>query len=95
MGTPIKEAYLGFAKWGWNGDDRFMRCRTCGGTLRPQQTDVPFKTGATTIVILKWLPVLQCGQCGEIELEQATMHRVEELIWRVGGAELAIIQFAA
>ncbi|MBL8210060.1 MAG: YgiT-type zinc finger protein [Bryobacterales bacterium] len=73
-----------------------MRCRTCGGTLRPRNTDLPFKTGDTTIVILKALPVLQCGQCGEIELEQATMVRVEELLERVdAAAELEIIRFAA
>lgn len=73
-----------------------MRCRTCGGTLRPRNTDLPFKTGDTTIVILKALPVLQCGQCGEIELEHATMVRVEELLERVdAAAELEIIRFAA
>lgn len=42
------------------------------------------------------VPVLQCGQCGEVELEHATMLRVEELLEKVdAAAELEIIRFAA
>ena len=42
-----------------------MRCRVCGGLLEPRVTDLPFKIGDSSIVILKALPVLQCRQCGE------------------------------
>ncbi len=55
-----------------------MRCRVCGGTILSKVTDLPFKTGDTSIVIFKALPVLQCAECGETELEQGTMSRVEE-----------------
>jgi hypothetical protein len=57
---------------------------------------LPFKIGDSAIVIFKSLPVLQCDQCGEAELEQATMSRVDELLASVNGsAELEVIRYAA
>ena len=73
-----------------------MRCRACGGLLDPRVTDLPFKLADTTIVILKALPVLQCPQCGDTELDQATMSRVDQLLHAVDrSAELEVIQYAA
>ena len=73
-----------------------MKCRVCGGMLEARVTDLPFKVGDSSIVILKALPVLQCGQCGETELEHATMVKVEALLDRVDRtAELEVIRFAA
>jgi YgiT-type zinc finger domain-containing protein len=75
-----------------------MRCRVCGGLLEQQVTDLPFKTADSTIVIFKFkaLPVLQCKQCGDTELEHATMLRVDALLAAVDrSAELEVIRFAA
>ena len=73
-----------------------MRCRVCGGQLEARITDLPFKIGDSSIVILRSLPVLQCRQCGETELEQATMSRVDQLLAAVdSSAELEIIRYAA
>ena len=73
-----------------------MRCRICGGLLEPRVTDLPFKISDSSIVILRSLPVLQCRQCGDTELEQATMLRVDQLLAAVdGSAELEIIRYAA
>jgi YgiT-type zinc finger domain-containing protein len=73
-----------------------MRCRICGGLLEARVTDLPFKIGDSSIVILKSLPVLQCRQCGEPELEQTTMSRVDQLLGAVdGSAELQVIRYAA
>ena len=73
-----------------------MRCRVCGGQLESRVTDLPFKTGDSSIVILRLLPVLQCRQCGDTELEQATMSRVDQLLAVVrGSAELEVIRYAA
>ena len=73
-----------------------MRCRVCEGLLEARVTDLPFKVGDFSIVILKALPVLQCRQCGETELEQATMSRVDRLLGAVdGSAELQVIRYAA
>ena len=73
-----------------------MRCRICGGLLESRVTDLPFKIGDFKIVILRSLPVLQCRQCGDTELEQATMYRVDQLLATVdGSAELEVIRYAA
>ena len=73
-----------------------MRCRICGGLLERRVTSLPFKLGEHAIVIIKGLPALQCRQCGDTELEQDTMLRVEELLAGVGrSAELEVIRYAA
>lgn len=73
-----------------------MRCRICGGLLEARITDLPFKIGDSSIVILKSLPVLQCNQCGETELDQVTMLRVDQLLASADrSAELEVIRYAA
>jgi YgiT-type zinc finger domain-containing protein len=73
-----------------------MKCRVCGGLLEPRVTDLTFKTGDSSIVILKALPVLQCRQCGDIELEHSTMARVDELLVATDrSAELEVVRYAA
>jgi YgiT-type zinc finger domain-containing protein len=73
-----------------------MRYRICGGRLEARVTDLPFKIGDSSIVILRSLPVLQCRQCGDTELEQATMSRVDELLAAVDrSTELEVIRYAA
>src|ERR1019366_8557184 len=72
-----------------------MRRRICGGLLESRVTDLPFKIGDSSIVILRSLPVLQCRQCGDTELEQATMTRVDQLLdAEDGSAELEVIRYA-
>ena len=73
-----------------------MRCRVCGGLLEARITNLPFKMGGSTIAILKDLPVLQCRQCGDTEMEHATMSRVDKLLGAVDkSAELEVIRYAA
>ena len=73
-----------------------MKCRVCGGALRPMITDLPFKVSERTIVIVKSLPVLQCERCSEYSFEDKTFARVEELLGKADtAAELEIIPFAA
>ena len=73
-----------------------MKCGVCGGLLTKQITDLPFKTDVISIVIIKGVPVLQCGQCGETELDSTTMKRVDELLAVLDGAtELGVIRYAA
>ena len=73
-----------------------MRCRVCGGSLESRVTDLPFKIGDTAIVIVRSLPVFQCGQCGETELDDAAMSRVDTLLARVDkSAELEVVRYAA
>jgi len=73
-----------------------MRCRLCGGMLERRVTDLPFKIGDSSIVILKALPVLQCRQCGDTEIENETMIRVDQVLAGVdASSELEVIRFAA
>jgi YgiT-type zinc finger domain-containing protein len=59
-------------------------------------TDLPFKTGDSSIVVFRALPVLQCRQCGDVELEHQTMLRIDQLLAAVDkSAELEIIRYAA
>jgi YgiT-type zinc finger domain-containing protein len=41
--------------------------------MEERVTDLPFKIGDTSIVIVRALPVLQCRQRGETELEHDAM----------------------
>ena len=41
--------------------------------MEPQVTDMPFKLSATTIAVLKKLPVFQCDHCGEHAIEDLVM----------------------
>jgi YgiT-type zinc finger domain-containing protein len=73
-----------------------MKCGVCGSDLRPTHTDLPFKLRETAIVILKDLPVLQCGGCPQYLLEDSVLARVDEMLARVdSGAELEIVRYAA
>ena len=73
-----------------------MKCTICGATMNRVASDLPFKTTDHTIVILKSLPVLQCGNCAEYLIEDAVLSRVDEILATVdGAAELEVIRFAA
>lgn len=73
-----------------------MKCHICGGDVQAATADMPFKLDFNRIVILKNLPVLQCGQCGEYLIEDPVMVRVEEMLDGVdASAELEIVRYAA
>ena len=50
-----------------------MKCHTCGSGLKNLTTDLPFKRDEHSIVIVKNLPVLQCGNCGDYLLDDSVM----------------------
>lgn len=73
-----------------------MKCTICGAMMDRVQSDLPFKTDGNTIVILKNLPVLQCGNCTGYLIEDPVMHRVDQILAGVASrAELEVIQYAA
>ena len=73
-----------------------MKCTVCGAKMRATSTDLPFKTTEQTIVILKSLPVLQCGNCAQCLIEDIVLRRVDQILATVdGAAELEVIRFAA
>ena len=73
-----------------------MKCGVCGDQLQPVHSDLPFKVSERTIVILKALPVLQCGNCAHYLLEDRVLSRVDTMLASIdGAAELEIIRYAA
>jgi YgiT-type zinc finger domain-containing protein len=59
-------------------------------------TDLPFKTDIHAIIIIKNLPVMQCGNCSEYLIEDQIMQKVDDIINRMDrGAEVEILNFAA
>ena len=73
-----------------------MRCHVCGGHMKDVCADMPFKLDDTRIVIIKRLPVLQCGECAEHAFTDGVMARIEQALAGVDShAELEILTFAA
>jgi YgiT-type zinc finger domain-containing protein len=73
-----------------------MKCTVCGAELTATRTDLPFKVGDTSIVILRDLPVVQCANCPQYLIEDPVLPRVDEMLARVvRGTELEIIRYAA
>lgn len=73
-----------------------MKCRVCWSAMEAIRTDLPFKVSDRAIVILRNLPVLQCGICGEYLFEDPVFAEVEEILSRVdNSAELEVIRYAA
>lgn len=73
-----------------------MKCHLCGSLMREVITDLPFKVSDSSIVIIKQLPVIQCGNCSEYLIEDVVMQRTEALLARAdAAAELEIVQYAA
>ncbi|MBI4828135.1 MAG: YgiT-type zinc finger protein [Nitrospinae bacterium] len=64
--------------------------------MSPQVTDLPFKLHDNAIVILKGLPVMQCGNCREYLIQDEVMAKVENILSKVNvSSELEVVRFAA
>ena len=73
-----------------------MKCTVCGTRMSPITTDLPFKLSEERIVILKQLPILQCGACREYLIEDAVMVRIDTMLARTDStAELEVLRYAA
>lgn len=73
-----------------------MTCHTCGGSMTERLTDLPFKVGDQSIVIVKGLPVIQCSACNDYLIADRAMAEVERLLGAADrAAELEILRYAA
>jgi YgiT-type zinc finger domain-containing protein len=73
-----------------------LKCHQCGAEMEDVVTDLPFKVRGNSIVIIKDLPVRQCGNCSEYLIEDAVMAKVDILLSRVdASAEVEILRYAA
>jgi YgiT-type zinc finger domain-containing protein len=81
---------------GTQDEEKTMKCRRCGAEMEHVDTDLPFKVRLNSIVIIKNLPVWQCGDCSESLLDERVMAKVDNLLGRVDAtAEVEILSFAA
>jgi YgiT-type zinc finger domain-containing protein len=77
-------------------EEKAMKCHNCGGEFESVTTDLPFKTGAHSIIIIKDLPVMQCGNCNEFMIEDQIMERVDAIIGATEkNVEVEVLRFAA
>ena len=73
-----------------------MKCTQCGARMVESVTDLPFKLGATEIVVIRGVPVLECESCTEHLIKDAEMERIEALLERRSpAAEIEVVRFAA
>ena len=60
-------------------DHQTITCAVCGGTLEPQ-TITSVKEFAGRVVIVRNVPALVCGQCGEKYYSPETVDRLLEAV---------------
>jgi YgiT-type zinc finger domain-containing protein len=73
-----------------------MICNRCGSSMDKVSTDLPFKLGPSSIVIVRALPAHQCTRCSEYLIEDEVMERLEEIFRSVDRrTELEIVRYAA
>lgn len=73
-----------------------MKCLNCGGEFESVITDLPFKTGAHSIIIIKDLPVMQCENCNEFLIEDLVMGKVDRIIdMTEKNVEVEVLRYAA
>ncbi len=64
--------------------------------MEDRVTDLPFKLSDTSIVIVKALPVFQCRQCNDTELDHPVMLKIEQMFDSVDrSTELEVLRYAA
>ena len=72
-----------------------MICYNCGGKLEKVIGDLPFRVRDNSIIIIKKLPILQCGNCNEYLVEDPVMEKVDTILNKVDKtAELEILSYA-
>ena len=72
-----------------------MKCHVCGSDMASVVTDMPFKVSNTSIVIVKQMPVDECGNCGQYLIDDPVMEQVGSILEKAdAAAELEIVQYA-
>lgn len=73
-----------------------MKYHRCGGNLEPSVSDLPFRLGPSSIVVVKKLPLLECTNCTEFSIEDSVMEKVDLLLDQTGeAADLEVVSYAA
>lgn len=73
-----------------------MKCHRCGDNLELSISDLPFRFGPSSIVVIKKLPLLECTNCTEFSIEDAVVEKVGLLLEQTDeAAELEVISYVA
>ena len=56
------------------------RCPVCGGTMKEDLVTHPQEYEGR-IILLENVPVLTCGQCGEVMMKPEVLERIQKLAW--------------
>jgi YgiT-type zinc finger domain-containing protein len=64
--------------------------------MQQRVSDLPFKLGDRSIVIVRDLPVMQCPTCEEYVLAHGVMQQVERILSSTDErAEIEVVRYAA
>jgi YgiT-type zinc finger domain-containing protein len=73
-----------------------MKCHQCGGELKTDVADLPFKVSDTATVVIKQLPIQRCTQCWEYYIEALAIKRVDAILAQADPkVEMQVVTFAA
>lgn len=73
-----------------------MKCNVCGSELKYSVNDLPFKVHQQSIVIIKGIPLWQCENCSEYEIEDKVMEGIDALLKNIDSkVEIEILSYAA
>jgi YgiT-type zinc finger domain-containing protein len=73
-----------------------MKCHVCGNPMTRVVADLPFRIDLSVMIILRDLPLLECGECSAYALEETVMERVHEIVWGLASpAHLDVIRYVA
>ena len=57
-----------------------MNCPSCKAKMMKGKTNLPYEFGDEQLVVIKDVPALVCGQCGEVFVEITALRITEELL---------------
>ena len=77
-------------------EEKIMVCFMCKGTLMEGFSNFTVDVGKC-IVIVKNVPALICGQCGEVSYNDAVAQRLEQIVHSLTetvNAEIAVVHYS-
>jgi YgiT-type zinc finger domain-containing protein len=57
-----------------------MKCHLCGTQMKPVVADLPFRVNRSVMIIIRELPLLECGECSAYALQDVVMERVHAMV---------------
>jgi YgiT-type zinc finger domain-containing protein len=76
-------------------EKKFMKCPLCKAGMTKSKTSLPYEIGEDSLIVIKDVPAIVCGQCGEFFIEIHTVRIVEQMITtaKENGFRLGFVQY--